>query len=67
MNAQAYFHHIRSLGSFPAAAALELAREAAALDEAAAAKRRAGPDIVAREVMPDGSAPITLSFGIKVY
>ncbi len=69
MNACNYFKHIRSLGDFPASAALELAREAAALDMAAKNRHAAavGAEFVAREVMPDDSAPIGLSFGIKVF
>jgi hypothetical protein len=69
MDTRDYFKHIRSLGAFPAAGALALAREAAALDKARDEKRAiaAGPSIAAYEVMPDGTAPVRLSFGIKVY
>ena len=67
MNATADYRHARALGPFPAAAALALAREAAALDEAAAAKRLPGPVVVWHETMPDGSAPLRLSNGVKVY
>lgn len=67
MDAKGYFRHIRSLGAFRAIDAIKLAREAAALDRAAAAKRAPGYDVVAREVMPDGGDPLHLSFGIKVY
>jgi hypothetical protein len=67
MDAKAYFRHIRSLGAFRAIDAIKLAREAAALDHAAAAKRAPGPEVVAREVMPDNSNPLRLSFGVKVY
>jgi hypothetical protein len=67
MNAQTYFRHIRSLGAFRAIDAIAMAREAAALNEAAAAKRSPVPEIVAREVMHDGSNALHLSFGVKVY
>jgi hypothetical protein len=69
MTTAEYFRHTRSLAPFPANQALALARAAVALDEAAAARkaRYAGQDTVAREVMPDGSAPIHLSFGVKVF
>jgi hypothetical protein len=67
MNEQQYYRHARSLGAFSAQDALALAREAAELDRAAAAKRIAPPAVVAREVMPDDSAPIHLSFGVTVY
>jgi len=40
MNTATYFAHIRSLGAFRAVDAIALAREAAALDQAAADKAR---------------------------
>ena len=67
MNATAYYRHARALGPFPAAEALALAREAAALDEAAAAKRRPGPVVVWHETLPDGTAPLRFSNGVTVY
>jgi hypothetical protein len=67
MNAQEYFKHARGLGAFTAEDCLSLAREAAALDEAAAAKRIAPPATVAREVVLDNGDAITLSFGVKVF
>lgn len=63
-----YYRHIRALGAFPAADCLRMAREAAALDRAAEARRpRPGPTGVCWETMPDGSAPIRLSFTILVF
>lgn len=67
MDAKQYYAHARALGAFSAADCLTLAREAAELDRIAAAKKSAPPATIARETMPDGSAPINLSFGIKVY
>jgi hypothetical protein len=40
MSARSYYTHIRSLGAFRAVEALALAREAAALDQAAADRAR---------------------------
>jgi len=69
MNTQDYFRIARSLGAFSAADCLALAREAAELDRAAAARAAsaAGPDVVAVETLPDGSGAVRLSFGVKVY
>lgn len=67
MNATAYYRHARALGPFSAAAALALAREAAALDEAAAAKRVPAPVVVWHETLLDGSAPLRFSNGVTVY
>ncbi|QWY83624.1 hypothetical protein [Rhizobium phage RHph_X2_26] len=65
MTARDYYRHARSLGSFRAIDALRLAREAASLDEKA--RVSVPPATVAREVMPDGTAPVNLSFGVTVY
>lgn len=65
MTTKEYYKHVRGLGSFRAIDALRLAREAAKLDDAAYVS--IPPSTVAREVMPDGSAPIHLSFGVSVY
>lgn len=64
-----YYKHARSLGAFSAAQCLRLAKEAAALDKAAAQRQAAhcGADAVCVETMPDGSAPVRLSFSIKCY
>jgi hypothetical protein len=68
LDVSGYYRHIRALGSFPAADCLRMAREAVALDEAAEAKRpRPGPQGVCWEAMPDGSAPIRLSFTVLVF
>lgn len=67
MNANEYFKHARNLGAFRAEDCLALAREAAALDEAAEAKRLAPPSSECREVLHDGSNELKLSFAIKVF
>lgn len=69
MNTADYFHHARKLAAFPADAALALAREAAALDKAAAERKVAdtGPSEVWVESLPDGSVPLRFSRGIKVF
>jgi hypothetical protein len=69
MNTQNYFKVARSLGAFRAVDCLALAREAAELDRAAAARAAsaAGPDVVAVETLPDGNGAVQLSFGVKVY
>jgi hypothetical protein len=67
MNARQYFTHARSLAAFRAEDALALAREAAELDRIAAAKRVAPPAVVSYEVLPDATALVNLSFGIKVF
>jgi hypothetical protein len=67
MTAADYYKHIRSLGPFPANQALELAREAAALDRAAdERKARTGPTQAFYETQ-DGSGTIRLSFGVSVF
>jgi hypothetical protein len=65
MNVKAYYRHARSIGNYKAVDALALARQAATLDET----RRVSipPATVGLEVLPDGSNPIILSFGIKVF
>ena len=60
-----YFKHIRSLGAFSAADSLALAREAAALDEAAEA-RKYTPGAVSHERIGN-EQPMRLSFSIKCY
>lgn len=66
-----YYRHIRALGAFPAADCLRMAREAVALDESAALREwkrtNPGPQGVCWETMPDGSAPIRLSFMILAF
>jgi hypothetical protein len=66
MNAREYFSHARSLGAFSAADCLELARQAAALDEAAKVRANAGPSLVSRESVT-GQQDMSLSFQIKVF
>ena len=66
MNVAAYYRRARSLGA-RAIEALLMAKEAAALDDAAAARRMPPPATVSREVMPDGTSPVSLSFAIKVF
>lgn len=65
MNVQSYYRHARSLGAFRAVDALNLARQAAALDEAA--RISVPPALVHYEVMPDGNDLVKLSFAVKVY
>lgn len=67
MNAQQYFKHARTLGAFTAEDCLALAREAEALDKAAAVRRIAPPAVVSREVVLDNGDAMSLSFGIKVF
>jgi len=67
MTVKDYYSHTRSLGAFTAEDCLRLAREAAALDAAAAAKKVPPSSLASYEVMPDGSAPIRLSFSVKVF
>lgn len=65
MDVKSYYRHCRSIGNYRAVDALALAREAAALDEANYVT--VPPASAGVEVMPDGTSPIILSFGIKVY
>lgn len=65
MDFKAYYRHCRRIGTYRAVDAIALARQAAALDEANYVTTP--PASVGVEVMPDGSSPIILSFGIKVY
>jgi hypothetical protein len=65
MTVHEYYKQARSLGAFRAVDCLMLARQAAALDEAKYVS--VPPASVGVEVMPDGSAPVILSFGIKVF
>lgn len=68
MTRQAYYHHIRSLGAFPAVDAYRLAGEAAKLDEVSAAiKAKTSKREVAYEVLPDGSGMLRSSRSITVY
>lgn len=67
MTTAQYFSHIRSLGAFPAAGALELARKAVEMDNKAAAKCSPSTAVVWHEILPDGSVPLKLSHGVKVY
>lgn len=67
MNTQEYFAHTRSIGPFKASDCLRLAREAAELDRLAAVRVSVPPATVSREVLHDGSNPVHLSFGIKVF
>jgi hypothetical protein len=62
-----YYHHARRLGAFSAEDCLELARQAAALDQAAATKKIVTPMIAWHEVLPDGSSMLRASDGITVY
>jgi hypothetical protein len=63
-----YYNHIRGLDArIPANAALDLAREAVELDRRAAERKTAPPTLVCVETLPDGSAPIRLSFSVKVF
>lgn len=62
-----YYRHARSIGPFRAVDALAMAREAAKIDEAAAARKIAPRSIVHYEVMPDGSAMVRSSLGVTVY
>lgn len=64
MTAQAYYRHARALGAFPAHEALRLARVAAALDDA---RPVAPPSLASVELLPDGTAPVRLSFAVKVF
>jgi len=67
MKTPAYYKHIRSLGAFSAAGALQLAREAAALDASSAGRLASnrGPDLVSR--FSELGTQARLSFSIKVY
>jgi putative heme iron utilization protein len=67
MNTATYYKHIRGLGAFPAIGALALAREAAALDVAAAerAARNRGADLVS--TVSEYGMQARLSFSVKVY
>lgn len=67
MDTQEYYRHARSLGAFPAADCLALAKQAAALDEAAQVRRIPPPGTVFYEVAPGAAAPLKLSFCIKVF
>lgn len=67
MNAQDYYRHARTLGAFSAHECFALAREAAALDNAARVKNSVPFVTISCEVLPDESNPLTLSFGIKVF
>lgn len=67
MTARNYYQHIRSLGSFRAVDAIELAREAEMLDKSAEMRRVTPPPTISRETLADGSNPINLSFGIRVF
>lgn len=69
MQAQQYFRHIRNLGPFKASDAIRLAREAAELDRASVEAQyvTVPPATVSRETLHDGTDPIHLSFGIKVF
>ena len=68
MTRQAYYHHIRSLGAFPAVDAYRLANEAAKLDDAsAAAKAKTSKREATYEVLPDGSGILRSSRRITVY
>lgn len=65
-----YYDHIRGLDArIPASAAMDLAREAVELDRRAAERKAAAtpPSLVFVETLPDGSAPIRLSFSVKVF
>lgn len=66
-NLHDYYRHTRALAAFPAADCLRMARSAVALDEASRAARLAPAGAASYEVMPDGSAPVRLSFSIKVF
>lgn len=70
MNVREYYKHNRSLGNFRAQDCLMLAREAAALDAAAAERANAsrpGPSQVSWETLPDGSAPARFNPPIYVF
>jgi hypothetical protein len=67
MNTREYFKVARAIGPFKASDCIELARIAAELDEAAAIRKMCPPATVSCETMPDETAPVNLSFGIKVY
>lgn len=68
MTRQAYYHHIRSLGAFPAVDAYRLAGEAAKLDEVSAAfKAKTSKREVTYEVLPDGSGLLRSSRSVTVY
>lgn len=60
-----YYAHARALGEFTASQCLDLARQAAKMDIDGMPIIPAA--ITSREVLHDGSDPVTLSFGIKVY
>ena len=65
MTARDYFKHARSIGNFRAIDAWDLAKEAAEMDWNS--YKPTPPASVGVEFMPDGSAPVALSFGIKVF
>lgn len=67
MTVRAYYQHIRSLGPFRAVDALRVAREAAALDDARRLRETVPFVTVSYEVWPDGSAPLRLGGGIRVF
>jgi hypothetical protein len=67
MSAAEYFKHARSLGAFSAADCLELARQAAALDEAAQARKSVPFVDVSCETLPDGSGLVKLSNSVRVF
>lgn len=60
-----YYEHIRNLGNFPALASWNMAKQAEALD--IQARVSVPPATVSREVMPNGSCAIHLSFGVNVF
>lgn len=65
--ARAYYLEARAMGAFRAEDCWRMAKEAAALDENAYAKRRCPPTQVWWESMPDGSAPVKLSAGVYCF
>ena len=68
MTRAAYYHHIRSIGAFPAVDAYHLAGEAAKLDEARQIERvKVSKREVSYEVLPDGSGMLRASRSITVY
>jgi len=67
-----HYRHARSLGAFRAVDCLRIARAAAELDRTSAEARTAVRvascwTTAYRETWPDGSAPIRLTDGVRVF
>lgn len=67
MNVIEYYKHIRSLGPFKAIDCLDQARIAAALDEKSMLAKATLPVDIWHETMPDGSAPLRFSLGVRCF